>query len=58
MFSVRYLPRCYKYGKSRVQLVVRQSQANEDINTEVEGSMTLEAITRQRLVKRQPNEKI
>jgi hypothetical protein len=30
---------------------VRQSPASKDLNTEVEGSTVLEAVTRQRLVK-------
>jgi hypothetical protein len=33
------------------QLVVRQSPANKDVNTEAEGSTGLETVTRQRLVK-------
>jgi hypothetical protein len=43
---VRSLPNCYKQEKSRVQLVVRQSVASKDMNTEVEGSTSLEAVTR------------
>jgi hypothetical protein len=35
------------------ELVVRQSLDSEDMNTEVEGSMVLEAVTRQRPVKTQ-----
>jgi hypothetical protein len=35
---------------------VRQSPASKDMNTEVDGSTALEAITRQRLVKTQQNE--
>jgi hypothetical protein len=36
---------------------VRESPANKDMNTEVEGSMMLEAVTRQRLVKTQQTER-
>jgi hypothetical protein len=36
---------------------VRQSTDNEDVNTEVEGSTALEAVTRQRQVKTQQTEK-
>jgi hypothetical protein len=36
---------------------VRQSPASKDINTEVEGSAALEAVTRQQLVKTEQNEK-
>jgi hypothetical protein len=37
-------------------LVVRESPASKDVNREVEGSMALEAVTRQRLVKTQQTE--
>jgi hypothetical protein len=36
-----------------VTLIVRQSQACKDVNTEVEEAMALEAVIRQRLVKTQ-----
>jgi hypothetical protein len=45
------MPMCFKQDKSRVYLVVRQSPASKDMNTEVEGSTALEAVTRQRLMK-------
>jgi hypothetical protein len=40
-----------------IELVVRHSQASKDVNTEAEGSPTLEAVTRQ-LVKAQDIEMI
>jgi hypothetical protein len=43
---MRSMPRCYKQAKSRLQLVVRQSLASKDINTEAEEAMALEAVTR------------
>jgi hypothetical protein len=39
--------KCYKQDESRFQLVVRQLLASKDMNTEVEGSTALEAVTRQ-----------
>jgi hypothetical protein len=56
MRSMRSVPRCYKQDKSRFQLVLRESPISKDLNTEVEGSTALEAVTRQRLVKRQRTE--
>jgi hypothetical protein len=53
MFSVRSVPMCYKQDTSRVYLVVRQSPASNDMNTEVEGCTALEAVSRQRLMKTQ-----
>jgi hypothetical protein len=50
VFSVRSVPRYPKQDKSGILLVVRQSQASKDVNTEVEGSATLEDVTRQRLL--------
>jgi hypothetical protein len=44
--------------KSRVYLVVRQSPASTDVNTEVEGSTALEAIAKQRLMKKRQTEKV
>jgi hypothetical protein len=52
------VPRYYKQDKSSVYLVVRQSPASKDVNTEVEGATALEVVTRQRLVKTQQTEKI
>jgi hypothetical protein len=54
---VRSEPRCNNQGKSRIWLVVRQSSANKDVNTETEESTALEAATRQRLVEIQKTEK-
>jgi hypothetical protein len=51
VFSVRSMLRCYKQNKFKVYLVVRQSLARKDVNTEDEGSTALEAISRQRLAK-------
>jgi hypothetical protein len=45
-FSERSVPRCYKQDK----LVVRQSPAPKDVNTEVEEAMALEAVTRRQPV--------
>jgi hypothetical protein len=56
MFSMMSVPRCFKQEKYRVQLVVRQSPASKDVNTEAEGSTVLEAFTKQ-LMKTQQNEK-
>jgi hypothetical protein len=46
VFSVRSVPRCYKRDKSIVELVVRQSTASKEVNTEVEESVVLKAVTR------------
>jgi hypothetical protein len=51
VFSMGSVPRCCKQDKSRVWLVLRQSPANKDVNTVVEESTALEAVTRQRVVK-------
>jgi hypothetical protein len=51
VFSARSVPKCYKQDKSRVQLVVRQSQDSKGVIMEVEGSTAFEAVTRERLVK-------
>jgi hypothetical protein len=51
------VPRCHKQDKSRVQLVVEESQASKDVNTEVEVPAALKAVARQRLVKTQQTEK-
>jgi hypothetical protein len=55
---MRSVPRCYKQDKSRFESVVRQSSASKDVNTEVEVSADLEAVTRRQLVKIQQTEKI
>jgi hypothetical protein len=57
MFSMRSLPSSYKQDKSRIWLVVRVSPASKDVNTEVEGSTALEAVTRRQPVKIQQTEK-
>jgi hypothetical protein len=57
IFSVQSVPRCYMRDRSRILLVVRQSPAIKDVNTEVEGSAALEVVIRQRLVKTQQSEK-
>jgi hypothetical protein len=41
VFSMRPVQRCYKQGKSRIKIVVRQSPASKDVNTEVEESTAL-----------------
>jgi hypothetical protein len=56
-FSMRSVPKCYKQDKSRIQLVVRQSPASKGVKMELEESTAFEAVTRQRLVKIQQNEK-
>jgi hypothetical protein len=43
---MRFVPRCYKQGKSRIQLVVRESPAGEDVNTATEEAAVLVAVTR------------
>jgi hypothetical protein len=45
VFPVRSVPRCYKQDKSRLQLVVIESQANKDVNTEDEEVTAFEAVT-------------
>jgi hypothetical protein len=45
VFSVRFLQRCYKLDKSRVQFVMRQSPARKGVNTEAEEAAVLEAVT-------------
>jgi hypothetical protein len=57
VFPVRSVSRCYKQVKVTVWLVVRQSPASKDVNTEAERSMCLKTVTRQRLVKTQQTEK-
>jgi hypothetical protein len=49
--SMRSVPRCYKQDKSIIQSLMRLSPSNKYVNTKVEGSTTLGAVTRQRLVK-------
>jgi hypothetical protein len=51
VFPVQSVPRCYKQDKYRFALVVRQSPASKDVNTEVEEAAALEAVT-----KRQPED--
>jgi hypothetical protein len=55
---VQSMPRYYRRDKSRVWLVVRQSPASNDVNTEVDEAAGLEVITRRQLVKLQQAEKI
>jgi hypothetical protein len=57
VFFMWSVPRCYNRDKCRVQLVVRQSPASKDVNTEAEEATVLEAVTRKRLVKKQQTEK-
>jgi hypothetical protein len=57
LFSVRSVPRCYKQDKSGVQLVVSQSPASKDVNTEAEEATALVAVTRRQPVKIQQTEK-
>jgi hypothetical protein len=51
VFSVWSVPRCYKQGKSRVQLIVRYSPAREDVNKEAKEATALKAVTRRQPVK-------
>jgi hypothetical protein len=51
------MPRCYKQERSRVELVVRQSPASKDMNTEAEEATALEAVNRRQQVKIQQAEK-
>jgi hypothetical protein len=57
VFSMQSMLRCYKQDRSRVLLVGKESPASKGMNVQVEGSMALEAITRQRLGKTQQTEK-
>jgi hypothetical protein len=41
---VWFLPSSYKQNNSRIYLIVRQSQACKDVNTEIEGTTALEAV--------------
>jgi hypothetical protein len=52
-----YVRKCYKQDESRISLIMRQSPATKNVNTEVEESTALEAVTKQRLVKAQRAEK-
>jgi hypothetical protein len=54
VFYMRSVSKCYKQDK----LVVRQSPASTNVNTVVEGSTMLEAVTRQQPVQIQQTEKI
>jgi hypothetical protein len=56
VYSVRSVPRCYKQDKFKIELVVTESPASEDVKTGVEGCTALKAVTRQRLVKTQQTE--
>jgi hypothetical protein len=40
-------PHCCKSLRSNAELVVKQSMASKDVNTEVEEATSLEAVTRQ-----------
>jgi hypothetical protein len=51
VYSMRSVPRCYKQDKSKFELVVRQSPANKDENTEAEKATVLKAVTRRQPVK-------
>jgi hypothetical protein len=57
MLSVRSVARCYKQEKYRVQLVLRQSPTDKDVNTETEEVTVLEAVTRRQPLKIQQTEK-
>jgi hypothetical protein len=54
---MRYVPRCYKQDKYRVQLVGRESPASKGVNTEAEEATALEAVARRQPVKTQHTEK-
>jgi hypothetical protein len=43
-FSMMSVLRCFKQGKSRVQLVVRQSPASKDVKAEAEEATALDNI--------------
>jgi hypothetical protein len=47
VFSLRFVPRCYKQDNWSNELVVGQSPASKDVNMEAQGSTVLEAVTRQ-----------
>jgi hypothetical protein len=57
MFSVWFVPRCYKKDKSRDQSVVRQSTASKAVNMEAEEATALKAVTRRQPVKIRQTEK-
>jgi hypothetical protein len=67
VFSMRFLPRLSKEGSCdyvralrrqlQQELVVRQSPASKDVNTEAVEATALEAVTRRQHVKTQQNEK-
>jgi hypothetical protein len=44
--SVRSMPMCYMQNRSRILLVVRQTPASKDVNTEAEKATALKAVTR------------
>jgi hypothetical protein len=46
VFSMRSVQRCYKQDNSRILLVMRESPASKDVNTEVDGSTAVKAVTR------------
>jgi hypothetical protein len=56
-FSVRPVQRCYKQDKSGIQLVVRQSPASKDVNTDAEEAMAMKAVTRRQPVETQQIER-
>jgi hypothetical protein len=47
---MRSVARCYKQDKSKMYLVMRESPASKDVNTEVESYMVLETVTRRQPV--------
>jgi hypothetical protein len=53
---VRFVPRCYKQDKSGVELVLKQSPARKDVNTEAEEATALEAVIRLQPMKIQQTE--
>jgi hypothetical protein len=57
VFSMRSVPRCYKQDKTGIQLVVIQSPASKDVNTEAEEAMAMKAVTRRQPVETQQTEK-
>jgi hypothetical protein len=58
VFSVWFVPRCYKQNKPRIEIVLRQSPVSKGVNTEAEETTALEAVTRRQPVKIEQAEKV
>jgi hypothetical protein len=56
VLSVRSVPRCSKQEKSKIELVVRESQVSNAVKTKAEEDTELKAVTRRQPVEIQQTE--